>query len=76
MRTNAELIPVTIDFDEPVTGFELNDLNVTNGTASILQVSGASVTVLVQPQNDGDVVISLPVAKVFDAAGMVTYRLP
>ncbi len=67
--TNAELIPVTIDFDEPVTGFELNDLNVTNGTASILQVSGASVTVLVQPQNDGDVVISLPVAKVFDAAG-------
>ena len=60
---------VSLTFTETVTGLELSDLSVTNGTASNLAGSGASYTVSITPSSDGDVSVSLPAGSAQDEAG-------
>lgn len=70
--TNTSPIPVTITFDEPVTGFALADVNVTNGTAQNFAVVTAGLvwTVDVYPSsNNTTVTIDLYANAVVDAAG-------
>jgi hypothetical protein len=57
--TNASPIQFTVTFGESVTGFDLADLTVTNGTTSNLQGSGASYTFDVTPTADGLVTVDL-----------------
>ena len=58
--------PLTIIFTEPVTGFALDDIQVTNGTAAELHSDNARVyTATITPTADGDVTVSI-------AAGVVT----
>ncbi|MDX5436322.1 MAG: Ig-like domain-containing protein, partial [Pontibacter sp.] len=65
-----EPFSVTFTFDEPVSGFELADITVTNGTAANLRSSGEDVyTATIQPDTDGQVSISVAANKAFDAAG-------
>ena len=60
---------VNLTFTESVTGLELSDLTVGNGTASDLSGSGASYTVTVTPASDGAVSVGLPAASATDEAG-------
>ncbi len=55
--TNAGTIPVTITFSEVVTGFELSDITVGNGTKGTLTGSGTTYTVNVTPAGDGTVTV-------------------
>jgi hypothetical protein len=67
--TNQDPIPFTITFSEDVTGLELTDLIVENGTASNLQGSGTTYTFDVAPIADGAVNVSIAADVVTDAAG-------
>jgi hypothetical protein len=68
--TMATPIPFKVTFSEPVLGFGLNDLVVTNGTAGGLQrVDDRTYTFTVAPDADGDVTVVLPDRAVADAAG-------
>lgn len=58
--TNDAVIPFSIDFSDEVTGFELADLVITNGTASSLAGADAAFTFDVTPTGDGEVIVSLP----------------
>lgn len=62
--TNDAVILFTLDFSDVVTGFELADLDITNGVASNLTGSGDSYAFDVTPSADGQVIVSLPVDKV------------
>ncbi len=59
----------TITFDEEVTGFELADIVLTNGTASNFSGSDDTYTVDITPVTDGDVTIDIPAAAAQDDAG-------
>lgn len=59
-KTNATTIPFSINFTEAVTGFELSDLVVTNGTASNFTGSGTSYTVDITPSSTGTVSLQIP----------------
>ncbi|MFM7540884.1 MAG: Ig-like domain-containing protein [Planctomycetota bacterium] len=75
-NTNGSPIAFTLDFRnasqvgtaDPVTGLTLSDLDVSGGTATNLQGSGASYTFDVIPTGNGPVIVSLPAGKVQDAA--------
>ena len=68
--TAAAIVPFTVKFDEVVNGFELNDLGITNGTASAFTaVSGSEYTFGVTPTSDGTITISLPGNVATDPAG-------
>ena len=71
--TRSSPIPVTLTFSEPVTGFTLSDLSITNGTASGLSGSGANYAFNVTPSSSGNppgtVTVNLPGGRAFDAAG-------
>src|SRR5690606_35948371 len=60
---------VIITFSEAVSGFDLTDLSVSNGTASNLTGSGASYGVTITPTSDGIVTIDVPGSIANDAAG-------
>ncbi|MDF7807756.1 Ig-like domain-containing protein [Pontiellaceae bacterium B12219] len=60
---------VQINFNEAVTGLELSDFVVTNGTASSLAGSGNSYTVVITPDFGGDVTVILPRNSVADLDG-------
>ena len=64
-----ETVTYTVDFGEEVTGFALDDIQVTNGTASILSDDGRSYSFAVTPATDGAVSISVPAGAVRDGAG-------
>ncbi len=67
--TNVSPIDLTVDFGEAVTGFVLNDLVLTNATASNLVDLGAGkFTVSIAATSDGDVKVSIPAAAVKDLA--------
>jgi hypothetical protein len=51
--TNITPIPFSIDFSESVTGFDISDLTITNGTASNFAGSGTSYTVDITPLAEG-----------------------
>ncbi len=59
--TNLSPIAFTIRFSQPVSGFELSDLAVTNGTATNLRSSdNATWTVDVSPAGQGAVELAIP----------------
>jgi hypothetical protein len=58
--TNLDPIPFTVTFTEAVSGFQLSDIQVTNGTAQNLSGSGSSYTFEVDPASDGPIVIDIP----------------
>ena len=52
---------VTITFSDPVTGFELEDIRVTNGTASnFTRVSPQEYTATIMPEGIGEVRVEVP----------------
>ena len=57
---NESVMPFTIEFSDVVTGFELSDLVITNGTASNISGSDNQFSFDVTPSADGEVVVSLP----------------
>ncbi len=67
--TNTSPIPLTITFDEPVTGFVLSDLTVGNGTAGNFSGSGASYSASITPGGNGSVTVNIAANAASDAAG-------
>jgi hypothetical protein len=67
--TNTSPIPVTVTFSEPVTGFGLSSVSVTNGKAASLSGSGSAYTFSVTPNTNGTVSVSLLAGAAHDAAG-------
>ena len=61
--------PITVTFSEPVTGFELPDLVVGNGSASELQGNKASYTATVTPTALGAVTVDIAAGAAEDSAG-------
>ena len=61
---------VTITFSEPVEGFELKDIRVTNGTASnFTKVSPQEYTATITPEEIGEVRVEVPEEVAEDGAG-------
>ena len=61
---------VTITFSEPVTGFELEDIRVTNGTASnFIEISLQEYTATITPEGIGEVRVGVPEEVADDGAG-------
>ena len=60
---------VTFTFSEEVTGFELTDLVVGNGSSSALQGDGASYTATITPEASGTVTVDVPAGAASDDAG-------
>ena len=61
---------VTIAFSEPVEGFELEDIRVTNGTASnFTKVSPQEYTATIMPEGIGEVRVEVPEDVAADGAG-------
>ncbi|MCL0059119.1 S8 family serine peptidase [Dehalococcoidia bacterium] len=68
--TNISPIPVTATFSEDVTGFELGDVTVGNGTAgNFLAVSDREFTFEITPDADGVVTVAVAAGVARDAAG-------
>ncbi len=69
--TNALQIPVTVEFSKPVTGFELADLQISNGSASNLQMltENRIWRFEIAPASEGELRVSLAADKAFDSAG-------
>ncbi|WP_420385460.1 MBG domain-containing protein [Roseivirga sp.] len=60
----------TFTFSEDVTGFDVNDISVTNGVASNFNTTSASVyTATITPSADGTVTVDVNTAKAQDLAG-------
>ncbi len=66
--TNVSPIPVTITFNESVTGFVEGDINVTNGTATGFAGSGTTYTANITPAGAGEVTVSVAANVAVDAA--------
>lgn len=59
--TNISPIPVNINFSEKVDNFTLDDIVVTNGTASSFQITGiSSYSIQITPNEDGIVLVNIP----------------
>jgi hypothetical protein len=67
--TNVSPIPVTITFSESVTGFEVGDITVTNGTAGNFNGSGTTYTADITPTQQGDVKVNVAGSVAQDAVG-------
>jgi len=68
--TTVHPIPVSITFNEPVFGFEISDLNITNGVAeNFVSVSDSLYTVDVEPIKTGQVLVNISENVAEDAAG-------
>ncbi|HEX2934481.1 MAG TPA: Ig-like domain-containing protein [Bacteroidales bacterium] len=67
--TKTSPIPVTITFSESVTGFDANDITVTNGTKGTLSGSGASYSINIMPSGQGAVMVNIAGGVATDAAG-------
>ncbi|MEM9918682.1 MAG: Ig-like domain-containing protein [Bacteroidota bacterium] len=60
---------VLVQFSETVNGFELADIDVTNGTASNLTGSGALYSFEISPTTDGQITIAVAANKATDVDG-------
>ena len=60
---------ITVAFSEPVTGFELEDLVVGNGSASELQGNNASYMATITPAASGTVTVAIAAGAAQDGAG-------
>ncbi len=68
--TNAASLPVTVTWPERVTGFGLEDLQVTHGTAADLTVTGPTTwSLTVTPAGDGPVLVGVAAGAAADEAG-------
>jgi hypothetical protein len=67
--THSAPIPWTAAFSETVTGFELEDITVTNGTAGEFTGAGAHYEFTVTPAAQGTVTVSIGAGVCEDAAG-------
>ena len=68
--TNLSLISVTIRFSEPVSGFEVAELGISNGSPGALSSTDARVfTLAITPTFDGKVSVNIPASVAQDAAG-------
>ena len=65
----SEPFSITVTFSESVTGFELDDLVVVNGSASDLQGTGASYSAMVAPAASGTVTVDIAAGAAEDSAG-------
>jgi hypothetical protein len=75
--TNVSPIPMTATFSEDVTGFELGDITVRNGTAAnLVAVSGKEFTFEVTPDADGVVTVDIAAGLARDAAGNYNVAAP
>jgi hypothetical protein len=67
--TNLAVIPFTVTFSRDVTGFDISDLQVTNGTASnFVAVDAHTFTFDVTPTADGLVQINIAAGAAMDAS--------
>jgi LPXTG-site transpeptidase (sortase) family protein len=66
--TRTSPVPITITFNEDVTGFELGDITVGNGVAGNLLGSGKTYTADITPATDGEVTVDVAVNVALDAA--------
>ncbi len=57
--SNRDAFTVTFSFSETVTGFDTDDVSVTNGDKSAFSGSGSSYTVVVTPNADADVTVTV-----------------
>ncbi|UCG73024.1 MAG: glycoside hydrolase family 16 protein [Chromatiales bacterium] len=62
--------PVTFQFSEPVTGFDADDIDVTNGAAGNFAGSGATYTADITPSGVGTLVIGVAAGSAVDAVGL------
>ena len=60
---------ITVAFSEPVTGFELKDLVVGNGSASELRGNNASYMATITPAASGTVTVAIAAGAARDAGG-------
>jgi len=67
--TNTSPIPITITFNESVTGFNTSDLTVTNATVSNFSGSGAIYTADIAPISEGTFTIDIANNVAQDMAG-------
>ena len=68
LPADAEM-PMAFRFSEPVTGFELGDITVSNGSAKDFSGSGAEYWAYISPDSTGRVTIDVAVDAATDAAG-------
>ena len=61
--------PISVAFSEPVTGVELADLVVGNGSASELQGNNATYTAMITPAASGAVTVDIAAGATQDSAG-------
>ncbi|MEO9482732.1 MAG: LamG-like jellyroll fold domain-containing protein [Ekhidna sp.] len=70
IATNINPIPISVDFGEVVTGFDITDLNVVNGTAqNFVDVDGQNFTFDILPTIDGTVTVNIADNIAQDLAG-------
>jgi len=67
--TSVSPIPITITFSEDVTGFESNEVTLSNGTLSNFTGSGATYTFDITPSGDTTVTVNIDDNVAQDAAG-------
>ncbi|MDB5387433.1 MAG: hypothetical protein JWM11_3079 [Planctomycetaceae bacterium] len=67
--TNQNPIPVTVNFNEPVSDFTAQSLIVQNGSVSNFTGSGSSYSFDLIPTSESTVTVSLPAGAVTDGAG-------
>lgn len=69
-------IALSFDFDEDVSGFDVSDIAVTNGTAdSFMTVDAATYTASVLPDGNGDLTVTVAAGAASDAAGNVNVEV-
>ena len=66
--TNTSPISVTIDFNEAVSGFTVEDITVGNGAKNDFSGSGASYTLNITPLADGSVTVDVDAGAAADTA--------
>ena len=69
--TKSTSIPYTITFSEDVTGFDVSDLVVSNGTASNFAGSGKNYTVNINPTQNGFVKLTIPLGAAIEGNELV-----
>ncbi|MBQ4818779.1 Ig-like domain-containing protein [Aquimarina sp. MMG016] len=67
--TGANPIPITITFSESVTGFDVNDLIVSNGASGGFSGSGTTYSVDITPTANGIVTVDVGASVAVDNAG-------
>src|SRR5690606_23706866 len=69
LHTYVNPIPVTITFNDEVTGFTVNDIIAGNALLTNFAGSGDSYTVNVVPESDGVVTLNINTGAAVDASG-------